>query len=192
MYQLFYMKNIIKIASLICIMLFHLIGNAQEVREGKIMVGKNEMAGYIATCKYNKTLVQEAIAGKLNGAGIAKISKKKKFYTLKNISLPEISPYKIDLYYKIQKKKHKSIVYFIVSKGYDNYITSASDAVISANINNFLHQIDGIVAHNEEVKQKEEELQKMNEKIEKEKNDVKKAEDEKAKKVKELQDLQKS
>ena len=83
-------------------------------------------------------IMEETIAAKLKEAGIKTHAKKKKLYTYKDVSLPEISTNKVDLYYKVQKKKHASKIFFIVSKGYDNYISTATDPTIAANIINFL------------------------------------------------------
>ncbi len=149
------------------------------------------MNGFVATSKFERASVEEVIAGKLKDAGIKKHKKKKKFYVYKGISLPEISPSKIDLYYKVSKKKHKSKIYLVASKGYDNYITSATDATGATNITNFLSKIDEEANRNEEIKKKEQEVKTMDENIRKEKDAIKKAEDEKKKKSQQLEQLHK-
>ncbi len=175
---------------LLSAVLFPLLTMAQA-EEGTIKVGKDEKKGFIAKSKYDKELVEAALAGKLSEAGVTKWSKKKKFYTCKEVTVPAISPTKVDLYYKVTGKKHKSKIFFIVSKGYDNYVTSATDATTAANVNTFLAQVDATVEHNEEIRRKEQEVKQMHEKMEKEKADVKRAEDEKRKSEKELEDMKK-
>ena len=154
-----------------------------------VKLGKSEVTGFAATSNYEPSLVEEAIAGKLKDAGIRTHGKKKKRYTYTGVSLPEISLNKIDLYYKVQKKKHKSKIYFIVSKGYDNYVSTATDAAMAANVINFIGKIDGVVAHNEEIKRKEQEMKVMDEQVEKQKEDITKAEEEKKQKEKEREDM---
>ena len=174
---------------LVCALFFPLTTNGQEVKEGTIKVGKDEKTGFIAVSRYGCTEVEEAIAQKLSASGIKNGKKKSKFYTYKEVTWPEISPDKMDIFYKVQKKKHRSSIYFVFSKGYNNYITSANDASVGANINAFLTQIDGMVHHNQEVARKEAEVAAMNERLQKEKKEMKAAEDEKNKKAKELDDL---
>lgn len=166
-----------------------LAGNAQDITEGTVKVGKDQKMGYIAESRYGTDEVEAVMTQKLTAAGITKGKKKSKFYTYKEVTWPAISPAKIDLFYKVQKKKHKSMIYLVVSKGYNNYVTTATDALTSSNITSFLKDIDRAVLHNEEVARKEAEVKEMNDKLQQEKNDVKKAEDEKAKKAKELDDL---
>ncbi len=182
------MTNLIRVV-LLCSLLSPFAGRAQQVTEGAVKIGKVEKAGYIAVSKYSADEVEDVIAKKLTTAGVTNPKKKSKFYTYKDISWPAISPNKIDLCYKVQKKKHRSTIYFVVSKGYDNYVTTASDGITSSNINGFLTSIDGLVLHNQEVARKEAEVKEMNDKVEQEKKDVQKAQNDKDKKAKELEDL---
>ena len=186
-----HMKRIIQ-AMFLGILLFPILTTAQEAKEKAIKMGKKEMPGFVATGKYEKALVQQAIMGRLNEAGIRKHKKKKNFYVFKEITWPDISANKIDLYYKVSKKKHKSKIYFVVSKGYDNYVTSVSDATVAAAIVNFLAQVDSMVERSEEIKNKEREVKLMDDKLMQEKLDVKKAEEEKARKAKELEEMKKN
>lgn len=161
----------------------------QKIKEENIKIGKAEAKGFIATSKYSKTQVAEAMSEELERVGLRKHGKMKKFYTYLGADCPTLSPNKIDVYYKVQKKKHHAKIYFIASKGYDNYITSASDAAITANINTFLGGIDAVVAHNEAIKQKEQEVKMAAEKLDQDKAAMQKAADEKVRKEKELQTI---
>ena len=173
----------------LCVLLFPLMSYGQEIKEDVIKKGKTECNGFIATSKYETSLVEEAMTQQLGNAGITKGKTKSKFHTYKDVTLAEISPNKIDIYYKVHKKKHKSVIYFIVSKGYDNYVTSGNDAAMAANINTFLGKIDATVAHNEEVRLKEEEVRQMNAKLEQQKKALENTQEEKDKKAKELNEL---
>ena len=175
---------------LLCAILFlPFLTFGQEAKEGTVEMNKKDVPCFIAISKYQKSDVEDAITGQLKDAGMKKYKKKKNFYIYKKVSWPDICPNMIDLYYKVAKKKHKSKIYFIVSKGYDNYVTSANDATTSANITHFLGRINDVVAHNLEVQKKEEEVKQMNEKLAKKQAALKKAEKEKNKKDQELNDL---
>jgi hypothetical protein len=169
-----------KIIYLVCIsvLLLPLYTVAQQVNEQMVKVGKGEVTGFCAQSAYEHSIVEEAIAQKLRDAGIKTHGKKKKLYTYRGVSLPEISPNMIDLYYKVQKKKDRSKIYFIVSKGYNNYVSTATDPVIAANVISFLSKIDASIARNAEIKQKE--------------DDIKKADEYKKQKEKELEELKKN
>jgi hypothetical protein len=181
------MRTILKI--LVALLLLPVFTGAQEVEEGMINVGKDEKPGFIATSRYDHDLVFNALATKLNNQGLTNYTIKKKFYTIKDVLIPELSPNKIDLYFKVAKVKSRTKIFFVVSKGYDNYVTTASEPTLAAGVTSFLKQIDGIVEHNLEVSKKEEEMKAANAKVEAEKERVRKAEEEKSIKAKELEDL---
>jgi hypothetical protein len=161
----------------------------QKINEDNIKIGKAEAKGYVATSKYSKAQVDEALAGELERVGLKKHGKMKKFYTFMAADWPTLSPNKVDVYYKVQKKKHHAKIYFIASKGYDNYITSASEPTLAAGINNFLGGIDAAVARNEAIKQKEQEVKVAGDKLEQDKANVQKAADDKARKTRELETM---
>lgn len=184
------MQKIMRCIAVI-LLLGPLSGFAQKIEEGTIKIGKTEASGFTATSKYSEDQVKDAIEAEFIKAGLKKPGKKKKFITYKEVEWPAISQTKIDVYYKVAKKKRKTRIYFVVSKGYNNYVTSANDAAVAANINTFLGQIDAMAALNEEIKRKEQEVREMNEKLEKEKAAMQKAEDEKRKKEQEIEAMKK-
>jgi len=184
------MKRMLNVL-LFAILLSPLLSYGQKVTEEKIKIGKTEAAGFVATSKYDKTLIEEVLASELAKAGLKKPGSKKKFKTYKEVDWQAISPAKIDVYYKVARKKRRTKVYFVVSKGYNNFVTTATDAAIAANITTFLGQVDAAAALNEEIKRKEQEVKRMNEKLEKEKAAMQKAEDEKRKKEQEIEAMKK-
>jgi hypothetical protein len=184
------MKNIINILFIISFLL-PFTANAQRIKQEKIKIGSDEMDGYTALYKYDKSLVEAAITQKLADAGLKKPRKKKNFYTYKEITLPDICPGKINLYYRVKKNNKRSTIYFLVSKENDNFISPANDSMASENIKKFLSQVDDIAKHNEEIQRQEEKVEKMNQKIEKRKQAVKKAEEKKAKESRELNKMKK-
>ena len=181
------MKTIFQI--LVALLLLPVFANAQEVEEGMIKVGDDEKPGFIATSRHDHDLVFNALATKLNDQGLTNYTVKKKFYTIKDVLIPELSPNKIDLYFRVEKVKSKTKIFFVVSKGYDNYVTTASEPTQAMGVISFLKQIDGIVEHNVELQKKEQEMKEANARVEAEKERVRKAEEEKSIKAKELEDL---
>jgi hypothetical protein len=59
----------------------------------------------------------------------------------KGVRIPEISNEAFDLYLKVERKsrrdKDESIVYFAVSKGYENFVKSGDDPAMTQNINTY-------------------------------------------------------
>ena len=168
------------------------IANAQKVSEDVIKVGKESRNGFIARSKYGRTQMNEIIATKFTEAGFKKHGKKSKFHTYKGVIWSVTGPSKVDLYYKVTGKKHKARVYFIASKGYDNYITSSTDAATASSITNYLSQLDAAIALSEELKQKEKDLKELNANLDKQKANVKKTEAAKDQKSLEIKHLQKT
>jgi len=182
------MKQLLSLLAAVMI-IFPVTVSAQDILEGPVTLGKAEMPGFIYNSQYGQEDVEAVLAKKLTDAGIELHKKKNKFYTYNGVLIREISPNKIDVYYKVEKKKKKSAVYFSVSKGYDNHVSSGSDATAAANIKHFLSEIDATIVHNEEIKAKQQEMEKANEKLEKQKEELRKAEAETDRKAKELEDM---
>ncbi len=182
------MKQLLSLLAAV-LLIFPVIANAQDIQEGPVTLGKSSMPGFTYTSQYSQDDVEAVLAKKLVDAGVELHKKKNKFYTYNGVLLREISPNKIDLYYKVEKKKKRSVVYFSVSKGYDNHVSSGSDATATANIKHFLADIDATIQHNEEVKDKQAEMEKANEKLEKQKEELRKAEEETNRKARELEDM---
>lgn len=176
---------------LITMLLVPAIGRSQKITEETIKMGKQNASCFVATSKFDKDDVQAAVVTELEKAGLKKAKKKKKFYRMMGVEWPAVSSGKLDLYYKVTGKRRKTKVYFIASKGYDNFITSANDAGAASAISTFLTNINATVEHNVEIKNKEAEVQRMNEKLEKEREDMKRAEESKRKKEKELEEMKK-
>lgn len=170
-------------------LLLPFVGFTQKVAEQNIKMGSTQMSGYAAVSKYGKSEIKAAVSEKLEAEGIKKGSKKKGFYVYKGVSWPAISPNKIDVYYKVKGNKRKSTLLFVASKGYDNYITSASDAMTANNITAFLQTLDTQIELDKQIKKKEEELKKLNEEEKKKQEKLKDAQEAQDKKAQELEKL---
>ncbi len=172
---------------LLCTTLFTAPLYAQQVTEQTVEIGKERIPAFVATSNNKADQVKELIQADLDKGGITKHKKIKRYYTYTGIVFPAINnDNKIDLRYKVEKSRKRSTVYFIVSRGYDNYVTSATDPVVTANINKYLGGLDEAIAKMEEIRAKEKEVAKMNKELEKQKEELRKAEEEKKKKQQEI------
>jgi len=165
---------------------------AQDVKEAPVKVGKDHKSGFVAASAYGKAEVASIMASKMEAAGLKKRSKKSKFYLYKGVTWQVTGPNKVDLYYKVTGKKHKARVLFVASKGYDNYITTTSDAATAASISAWLGQLDAAIAVNQSINQKEMELKALNESLQQYQEKMKKTEEAKKKKIDEVKTLQKT
>lgn len=163
------MKTIIK-ALIIAGLSYSTINTAiaQDVRETTINYNKGNYSGVIADYNYSKDLVTKALDKRLKNANLGKSKTSSKFTTYSGVTWMDISPDKLDVYYKISGKKNKSTVEFLISKGYDNYINSTTDAAAIQNLRNFLASLDkdiraiqhenNLSAQNDAIKKAEKEL----------------------------------
>jgi hypothetical protein len=185
------MNSIVK-TIVVCALLLPLGLKAQLISEAVIKIGKEHRNGFIASSKYGKAEMKDILAKKMDEAGLRKAGRKHKFLTFKGAAWPVTGGNKVDIYYKVAGKKHQSKVYFIVSKGYNNYITTATDGTAATNITEYLGGLDNAIAQNEQIQQKQEEIKAMNSTLDKEKNNVKKIDTDRDKKKPELQKLQRT
>lgn len=124
-----HMKKLI--LSLIALITLYTTAKAQA-GEVRTTFNKTEQPAIAAEYGYDADLVDKAITDDLRQRGFGK-GKSSKGYTLyQGINFNDISPDKIDLYYKVERKskkdKDRTIITVLVSKGYDNFITSATEA----------------------------------------------------------------
>ena len=72
------------------------------------------------------------------------------FYVFNGIKLPALNNQKLDMYFKVEREsssqKEKSIIYLLVSKGYDNFISPELDSVTFAAATDFLNSFTATTA----------------------------------------------
>lgn len=72
-----------------------------------------------------------------------KTNKKEGFYIFDGVALPDLNSQKLDMYFKVVPKstedKTHSVIYLMVSKGYDNFVGPESDSVLWNSAQNFLN-----------------------------------------------------
>jgi hypothetical protein len=171
--------------------LFPMVLNAQEitVSESSEKMGKEEMWCFSARYNHEEEITREVLGQRVMEAGIKKGTEKKGVSIYKGATWTDISAAKCDYYLKTKSKKNKATVYLCVSKGYNNFVTSANDAATAANITAFLQKLEGQIAAAEAIKLKEAELQAIDEKNKEAQRELEKAKGEQAEKAGQLEDM---
>lgn len=175
--------------------------NAQNIYSGNVEFDKTTQQGTIAEYNYTEDLVSNVLISEIEKSA-GKSKSVKGFQLFKGVHINEISPDAIDLYVKIDRKskkeKDKSVVYVLVSKGYDNFVTTASDASVFDNTKTFLQNITTKFAasdlssqiteqeklvkkeqkkldgYSDDIKDMEKKIRKLNDDIEDRKKDIEK------------------
>jgi hypothetical protein len=107
---------------------------------GELEWQKKKIPATIIEVPHSASVTEAAIKQKLTQLGYN--GKETKGVTVyKGVRIPEISNEAFDLYMKVERKSRKdkdeSVVYFIVSKGYENFLKSGDDPAMSQNINTY-------------------------------------------------------
>jgi hypothetical protein len=122
-----------------------------------ITINKNIQPGLVLHLPNNTEVAEGTILQKLKETGYSpetkgkffwKKNKRDGFYVFNGVTLSALNNQKLDMYFKVQQEsnsnKNQSIIYLLVSKGYDNYISPEVDSVSFLAATNFLN---GFVAN---------------------------------------------
>ena len=155
--------NKLKGIVLCALLLISAIATAQDVKVKEVMIkkGSGKIPGFVATYRHSRAATKDAIRGATATMGLKHTHHKKGWYFYKGAVWQSISPNKGDYYYKVRGKKKKAKVYFIASKGYDNYVTSATDGSLANNINAFLQDLNARIAAMEKIQELQQGLQEI-------------------------------
>lgn len=151
---------------------------AQNIYTGNIEYNKIQQQGTMAEYNYPESMVNNVLMDEIEK--VAGKSKSIKGYQLfKGVHVNAISPDIIDLYVKTERKskkeKEKTIVYVLVSKGYDNFMQPGTDAAIFDNVKAFLQSITAkITATNvfKQIEEQEKVVKKEEKKLEAYQDDI--------------------
>lgn len=82
-----------------------------------------------------------------SGSMFWKKNKQDGFYVFNGVTLPALNNQKLDLYFKIERKgkpsQEQSLMYMLVSKGYDNFVSKELDSVTFETATVFLNSFIG-------------------------------------------------
>lgn len=117
-----------------------------------ITINKKIQPGLVLQLPNNKDVAEGTILQKLKETGYSPETKGKLFwkknkldgfYVFNGIELPALNNQKVDMYFKVEPKsrtqKDQSMIYMLVSKGYDNYISPEVDTATFAAATTFLN-----------------------------------------------------
>lgn len=163
------MKKLIVFISTVLSLSF--AATAQNAREATVKYMKGDQNAVIAEYNAPVKVVAEALKNKMSKAGLGKSKSSKGFTTYSGTLWQEVSNDKVDVYYKVVagKKNQPTTVQFLVSKGYDNFVSSATDATAVNNLKNFLNNLNDeirLVQFGLDIKAQEEIVKKADEKNE--------------------------
>ncbi|MGB4654535.1 MAG: hypothetical protein ACOXZ9_02890 [Bacteroidales bacterium] len=115
---------------LLPLLLIFCLGAKSQITEGSVQINKSTQPAIIANFNYPKDVVEDAMADFFAKANLGKSRKFKGFQKFEGIVFQEIANERIDLYYKVSSKNKRSqtsTVHLLISKGYDNFISSGSN-----------------------------------------------------------------
>lgn len=160
-----------KITLLVAFSLSILFANAQA-NEVKTKYNKIDCNGVSAEYVVDITIVEKTIEDEMKAKGFGKGKSSKGFTLYQGVNFNDISPDKIDLYVKTERKskkeKEKSIITILISKGYDNFISSTTEPKMIAAAINYLNglepkfaatSLEAQIKEQEDLVQKEEKKQ---------------------------------
>ena len=115
------------------------IAFAQNAHETRVKFNKEDQNAIVAEYDVPRGVLEDALKERLEKAGLGRKGSEKGFISYKAAVWAEIGPDKVDVYARVDGKGDKSTITVLVSKGYTNFITSASDADKVQRIQNFLN-----------------------------------------------------
>lgn len=117
-----------------------------------VTINKNIQPGLVLHLPNNTEVAEGTILQKLKETGYSPETKGKLFwkknkldgfYVFNGITLPALNNQKLDMYFKVEREsksqKDQSIIYLLVSKGYDNFISPQVDSATFIAATDFLN-----------------------------------------------------
>jgi len=157
------MKNVLKALSIVTLTIAAQSSFAQNAREASVKFMKGQQNAIVADYDLPKDVVEDALKERFDKEGLGKKSSEKGFMAYKGTTWVGISPDKMDVYAKVEGKGDKSSITLLASKGYDNFVSTATDAdkvqKLEAFLNSFIkdakaYQLKLAIAAQEEVVRK--------------------------------------
>jgi hypothetical protein len=115
-----------------------------QAYSGQSDYNKNMISAVLDEYPYEEGTVDNAIDAKFKGMGYnSKGSGDYKVF--KAVKLTDIGPDVYDLYFKTDRKskkeKGRTVVYLLISKGNENFVSEAADTALFANVKSFLNNL---------------------------------------------------
>jgi hypothetical protein len=142
-----------------------------QARNASVMIDNKNCNAVMIVIDQPANITTDALQLRLAHSGL-KDNPQNGVLRYKGVTLSEISSEKVDIYAKIEKgANNSSVVYMAVSIGYNNYVSSGKDSIITKNIKAFLesfvkdannHSADILIGYqNNDVAKDEKAYQKL-------------------------------
>lgn len=158
--------------------------NAQDISEEKLSFMDGKQDAIVAKYKYSEDVLETVVEKTLSTKKIKKTKTVKGFKLYQGVFFEDLSKDVIDFYIKVDGGKTESTVTILISKGYNNFLSSSSDGSTIKNAKNLCKEINiaAIDEHLNRAIEKQTEVfneanKKHNKSIEKGKDLVKDKED---------------
>lgn len=146
-----------------------------------IIINKNLQPGLVLHLPNNTDVAEGTILQKLRETGYSpettgklfwKKNKQDGFYVFNGVTLPALNNQKLDMYFRVSQEsssqKDQSIIYLLVSKGYDNFISPEVDSVTFLAATDFLNGFVATTASyrlNQDIEEQEKVLKNAEKKL---------------------------
>lgn len=151
-----------KISTFVCSVLLVFIGyslNAQTISEDRVSFMDGKQDAVVAKYQYSEDVMESAIDKVLAEKKIKKTKNTKGFRLYQGVIFDDLCRDVIDLYIKIDGNKKETTVTILISKGYNNFISSSNDGNTIKNTKNLckVFNVAAIEEHlNREIEKQEE------------------------------------
>ena len=133
------MKKVINSLALAIAITIAGTATAQNAHESSVKFNKNNENAVVADYEATAEVVEGALKNRLEKEGLGKMKTSKGFMVYSGVLWNSVSNEKIDVYFKVEGKKDRATLSVLISKGYDNFVTSGSDSRTIVNVKAFLN-----------------------------------------------------
>ena len=133
------MKKVINSLALAIAITIAGTATAQNAHESSVKFNKNNENAVVADYEATAEVVEGALKNRLEKEGLGKMKTSKGFMVYSGVLWNSVSNEKIDVYFKVEGKKDRATLSVLISKGYDNFVTSGSDSRTIDNVKAFLN-----------------------------------------------------
>lgn len=157
------------VSAIICTFLFqHVNGFSQEIKETSVSFMDGKQTAIEAKYSYSEDVMETVVKNVLEKKKIKKTKSTKGYNLYQSVIFDELTSDIIDFYIKVDGNKTSTTVTILISKGYNNFISSASDASTLKNTKNLCKEfnVNAIEEHlNREIAKQEEVIKDASKKL---------------------------
>jgi len=166
---------------------------AQDAHVAKVPFQDKYRTGVVATYEVSERITRDALEDRIKRYNLGRKRKQGGYWYYHNVSWPEMSATKVDLYFDVNSRNGKSVVYMMVSPEPGYFATPSSNPVTIDGMKRFLTRFNtDLIAWQEKLRFEEEQdtAEEADKKAEKVARRKKKADKEAERKTKKAEDAQ--